>query len=69
MCFIEIEVVTKAGFTVYVFILQCQILLKTTDTSVILIVFKDVLFQVCAYITVTVFYSLLYINQVPEKLY
>jgi hypothetical protein len=49
-------VVTKAGFTVYVFILQCQILLKTTDTSVILIVFKDVLFQVCAYITVTVFY-------------
>ena len=45
---------------------KCQILLKSTEPSVVLIVLLDVIYHGHVY-TVTVFYRMLYMHRVPEK--
>ena len=57
--------------TYIAFILQChdaKILLKRTETDVVLIIFKAVPYNIRTY-TVTVSYCSLDMNQAPEKLY
>ena len=44
---------------------NCQIMLKRAETDGVLIIFKGVSYHIHTY-TVTISYSPLYINQVPE---
>ena len=43
--------------------------LKGAETSVVPIVFNDTLYHLCMYTVTGSFLLLLYMNQVPEKLY